>query len=246
MGPFKHKVDDGLEVRKSAYECMYTFLDTCLPQIDIYAFLSRVLKALDDPASEIKILAHLMFQRLAYAAPTAVAQRLDDSVDMLKATVESKTKANAVKQELEKNAELVRSGLRCALGVGRLSEAGGLWDPAWCSRRIASSSETDFRLQLFHSHFSQVRRLLARTQSAQFPLCRRREDALCGDRRPRSSRWTRLWNHGKRRSQELKWTCCHGLVLKSVDDRNVVGQEGKAGKEGAFRLPGAATPMRRN
>ncbi|KAI9034670.1 armadillo-type protein [Hyaloraphidium curvatum] len=123
MGPFKHKVDDGLEIRKSAYECMYTLLDTCLPKIDIYAFLSRVLKALDDPASEIKILSHLMFQKLAFAAPTAVAQRLDDSVDVLKATVESKTKANAVKQELEKNAELVRSGLRCALVVGRLSEA---------------------------------------------------------------------------------------------------------------------------
>ena len=102
---------------------MYTLLDTCLPQIDIFAFLSRVLKALDDPASEIKILAHLMFQKLAFAAPTAVAQRLDDCVDVLRATVESKTKANAVKQEIEKNTELVRSGLRCALVVGRLSEA---------------------------------------------------------------------------------------------------------------------------
>jgi cullin-associated NEDD8-dissociated protein 1 len=102
---------------------MYTLLDTCLSRLDIYTFLSRVLKALDDPASEIKILVHLMFQKLAFAAPTAVAQRLDDSVDVLKATVESKTKANAVKQELEKNAELVRSGLRCALVVGRLSEA---------------------------------------------------------------------------------------------------------------------------
>lgn len=108
---------------QSAYECMYTLLETCLPQIDIYAFLSRVLKALEDPASEIKILSHLMFQRLAFAAPTAVAQRLDDSVDTLKTTIESKTKANAVKQEIEKNAEMVRSALRCALVVGRLSES---------------------------------------------------------------------------------------------------------------------------
>ncbi|CAH1761071.1 7689_t:CDS:10 [Entrophospora sp. SA101] len=36
MGPFKHKVDDGLDIRKSAYECMYTLLETCLDKLEIY------------------------------------------------------------------------------------------------------------------------------------------------------------------------------------------------------------------
>ena len=42
MGPFKHEVDDGLDLRKAAFECMYTLLDTCVDRLDIFEFLSHV------------------------------------------------------------------------------------------------------------------------------------------------------------------------------------------------------------
>lgn len=42
MGPFKHTVDDGLDLRKAAFECMYTLLDSCLDRLDVFEFLNHV------------------------------------------------------------------------------------------------------------------------------------------------------------------------------------------------------------
>ncbi|OXB52868.1 hypothetical protein ASZ78_002946, partial [Callipepla squamata] len=48
MGPFKHTVDDGLDIRKAAFECMYTLLDSCLDRLDIFEFLNHVEDGLKD------------------------------------------------------------------------------------------------------------------------------------------------------------------------------------------------------
>lgn len=48
MGPFKHTVDDGLDVRKAAFECMYTLLDSCLDGLDVLQFLNHVEEGLQD------------------------------------------------------------------------------------------------------------------------------------------------------------------------------------------------------
>ncbi|KAL1924349.1 uncharacterized protein VTP21DRAFT_7384 [Calcarisporiella thermophila] len=121
MGPFKHRVDDGLEIRKSAFECMYTLLETCLERIDIFKFMDRVLEGLKDQ-HDIKMLAHLMLIRLAAISPTALTQKLDETVEPLRATLNHQVKQNAVKQEIEKNTELVRSALRAICTLARLSE----------------------------------------------------------------------------------------------------------------------------
>ena len=48
MGPFKHTVDDGLDLRKAAFECMYTLLETCLDQLDVFEFLNHIEDGLRD------------------------------------------------------------------------------------------------------------------------------------------------------------------------------------------------------
>lgn len=74
MGPFTVTMDDGLELRKNAFETMYTLLDTCFAQIKIEELLGRVIAGLTDDDG-IKVLCYLMLVRLAALAPANIAQR---------------------------------------------------------------------------------------------------------------------------------------------------------------------------
>lgn len=74
MGPFKHTVDDGLDIRKAAFECMYTLLEQGLERVDVMQFLEHVIAGLRDHY-DIKMLTYLMTGRLAHVCPAAVLQR---------------------------------------------------------------------------------------------------------------------------------------------------------------------------
>uniref|UniRef100_A0A9J2Q9E8 TATA-binding protein interacting (TIP20) domain-containing protein n=1 Tax=Ascaris lumbricoides TaxID=6252 RepID=A0A9J2Q9E8_ASCLU len=117
MGPFKHTVDDGLDLRKAAFEWyMYTLLETCLERLDVFEFMTHMESGLKDH-HDIKLLTCLMLARLASLCPTQVLQRLDRLCEPLKAQLQSKTKANAVKQESDKQEELRRAALRAVLAL---------------------------------------------------------------------------------------------------------------------------------
>ncbi|BGP50195.1 hypothetical protein JCM10450v2_006106 [Rhodotorula kratochvilovae] len=120
MGPFKHKVDDGLDIRKTAYECMHSLLDTCLKDIDLNAYLSRIIAGLSDE-EEVKKLCYVMLSKMAAVAPTAVAQRLDETVPSFEETLGIVLKDNAVKQEAERTLELQKSAVRCLAVLNKLA-----------------------------------------------------------------------------------------------------------------------------
>jgi len=122
MGPFKHSVDDGLDLRKAAFECMYTLLDSCLDRLDVRDFITHVENGLRDHY-DIKMLTYLMVARLAALCPTQVAQRLDKLIEPLKNTITLKVKANSVKQEYEKQDELKRAALRAVMSLSSIPDA---------------------------------------------------------------------------------------------------------------------------
>jgi len=121
MGPWTHKVDDGLEARKTAYETMYTLLDTCLSKLDLHEFLGRVIPGLSDDSDEIKVISHMLLFRLAQVAPAAVSQRLDEATPQLEKTMKgANVTKDTVKQDLERAAELQRSALRAVVALSNI------------------------------------------------------------------------------------------------------------------------------
>ncbi|KAH8244135.1 cullin-associated NEDD8-dissociated protein 1 [Drosophila bipectinata] len=122
MGPFKHTVDDGLDIRKAAFECMYTLLEQGLDRVDVMQFLDHVQAGLCDHY-DIKMLTYLMTARLAVLCPDKVLLRLDQFIQQLRDTCTHKVKANSVKQEYEKQDELKRSALRAVSALSQIPKA---------------------------------------------------------------------------------------------------------------------------
>ncbi|PQE12162.1 TATA-binding interacting protein [Rutstroemia sp. NJR-2017a BVV2] len=116
MGPFKHKVDDGLEVRKSAYETLYALMETAFSRINILDFYDRIIAGLKDE-HDIRALCILMLNKLVVLDPDETARRLDAIADCFRSTLSIKLKDTAVKQEIEKQDEAVKSTLRATLNL---------------------------------------------------------------------------------------------------------------------------------
>jgi len=124
LGPFKHKVDDGLELRKAAFECMDTLLDTCADSLQLPLFISHLADGLKDE-HDIKMLCHSVLYKLASGGANAVVVvgTLDELVEPLRVTVNAKLKDNAVKQQIERHDELVRSAMRAIRALEKMPDA---------------------------------------------------------------------------------------------------------------------------
>jgi len=129
LGPFKYKVDDGLDVRKAAFDCMYTLVDSCLDRINISAFVANLVDGLKDH-NDVKPLAHLILIRLASVSGPALLEGLDQLVEPLRSTIATKAKEGAVQQDVERNDELVRSALRAIHSISRIPnvESNNKWE----------------------------------------------------------------------------------------------------------------------
>ncbi|KAK5136943.1 hypothetical protein LTR08_001450 [Meristemomyces frigidus] len=130
MGPFKHKVDDGLEIRKSAYETLYALLESpaSRSRLDLPSFYDRIIAGIADE-HEIKILCCLVLSKLLVIAPSESARRTESLAQHFRAVLVFKPKENAVKQELEKLTEQQKAIVKVSVLVSKAlgGEEGRAW-----------------------------------------------------------------------------------------------------------------------
>lgn len=125
MGPFKHKVDDGLELRKvfithikwqkACYECLLSSIDAFTECTSNQALTQTLLlRGLNDPSQDVKVLAHLILAKFTLIRPDMVLESITEIIGFLKSDITAVVKPNAVKQEIERLSELIKSAARVA------------------------------------------------------------------------------------------------------------------------------------
>jgi len=132
LGAFKHTVDDGLECRKSVFECINTILDSCPSLVSARDVVSAITSGLGDHY-DVKMLAHAALRKLSDGvAPNsvdAVLSSLDAFAPHLEKTLTARVKSDAVQQEIDRNNDLLRSALRTVRSINQ--HAANANAPAW-------------------------------------------------------------------------------------------------------------------
>ncbi|KXZ56874.1 hypothetical protein GPECTOR_1g789 [Gonium pectorale] len=112
LGPFKHKIDDGLELRKAAFECLDILADCCRDRLEPGPFLEALESGLGDHA-DVKMPCHTTLSKLVATDPGAVLAAAERLVVPLEKTLTTRLKSDAVKQEIDRHEDMLRSCLRC-------------------------------------------------------------------------------------------------------------------------------------
>lgn len=116
-------------------------METAFSRINILDFYDRIIAGFKDE-HDIRALCNLMLAKLVVLDPDETSRRLDALADCFRSILSIKLKENAVKQEVEKQDEAVKSTLRVTLllhaSIPSASGAGGpqagqhqIWRSYW-------------------------------------------------------------------------------------------------------------------
>jgi cullin-associated NEDD8-dissociated protein 1 len=112
LGPFKHKIDDGIPIRKAAYTLIDSLIEKLPERVEINQVIEVVTRGLDDAAEECMILCLHILGRLIAWAPTVVISNLDPLVESFEKQFQKNLKLISNTQSSEKAQNIMRAILR--------------------------------------------------------------------------------------------------------------------------------------
>ncbi|GKY96499.1 hypothetical protein MPSEU_000609500 [Mayamaea pseudoterrestris] len=118
LGPFTHKVDDALPLRKVTLSIFATCLETLPQSMDVPGFIPILIKALAD-AEDIQLHAHQVVISMISQHPTYIAASIDTFVEPLEKTLNKKPGQKAG-TELERLNDWIKSAVRVILALQSL------------------------------------------------------------------------------------------------------------------------------
>ncbi|KAK9450583.1 armadillo-type protein [Limtongia smithiae] len=155
MGPFKHKIDDALDVRKAAYETIYALLVAFAGQkvvqvddrdLQLENVFDRAMAGLDDD-HDVKVVSCVTIGKISETNTGVVAAKLDVIASKFTDLLNTKPKETAIKQEFERHSEIIRRVLRTTQEIqaaltsaeskGKTYPSGGSSDAKWVKYMVS-------------------------------------------------------------------------------------------------------------
>lgn len=112
LGPFKHKVDEGIPIRKAAYGLLDTMIEKIPEKSDCVHIVEVVIKGIEDTAEECMIICLHVIGRLISWAPTIVVSNMDHLVESFEKQFSKNIKLIGNAQSNEKAQNIMRAILR--------------------------------------------------------------------------------------------------------------------------------------
>jgi cullin-associated NEDD8-dissociated protein 1 len=118
LGPFTHKVDDALPLRKASLSIFATCLENLPASLDIAAFMPVLAMALGDH-EDIQLQAHQIVISMCIRQPTYLVAAVETFVEPLEKTINKKA-GQKQGTELERLQEWIKSALRTIVELSKV------------------------------------------------------------------------------------------------------------------------------
>jgi len=119
-GCFKVNVDDGLPIRKAAFQCLETLLDVAPHRLDIKEFINQIQKGLVDH-DDIQIVSYNIFHSIAQWHGPALLQVIDEMPPLIMKSVRQKLK-EAKEKEPERAKDVLRTAVRAMYAMRHIPQ----------------------------------------------------------------------------------------------------------------------------
>jgi len=118
LGPFTHKVDDALPLRKASLSIFATCLEKLPASLDFSAFMPVLAKALAD-VEDVQLQAHQIVIGMCLRQPTHLVAAVESFADPLEKTIHKKP-GQKTGTELERLNEWIKSALRTMVALSKV------------------------------------------------------------------------------------------------------------------------------
>src|SRR3569833_15804 len=112
LGPFKHRVDEGIPIRKAAFSLIDSLVEKLPGKVDNTQIIELSIRGIDDSAEECMILSLHILGRLTVIAPTLVLSCIEAIVDAFDKQFQKNLKMISNVQSSERAQNIMRAILR--------------------------------------------------------------------------------------------------------------------------------------